>query len=44
MLRWLAIDGDGSDGLILRGTSATGLAALYAIVLLTLYILVYYLD
>ena len=32
------------DGLILRATSATGLAALYAMVLLTLYILVYYLD
>lgn len=32
------------DGLILRATSATGLACLYAMVLLTLYILVYYLD
>ena len=32
------------DGLILRATSATGLAALYARVLLTLYILVYDLD
>ena len=32
------------DGLILRATSATGLAALYAMVLLTLYIMVYYLD
>jgi len=32
------------DGLILRATSATGLAALYAMFLLTLYILVYYLD
>ncbi len=32
------------DGLILRATSATGLAALYAMVLLTLYILVYYMD
>jgi multicomponent Na+:H+ antiporter subunit D len=32
------------DGLILRATSATGLAALYAMVLLTLYILVYYLE
>ncbi len=32
------------DGLILRATSATGLGALYIMVLLTLYILVYYLD
>ena len=32
------------DGLILRATSATGLGALYIMILLTLYILVYYLD
>ena len=32
------------DGFILRATSATGLAALYIMILLTLYILVYYLD
>ncbi len=32
------------DGVILRATSATGLGALYAMILLTLYILVYYLD
>ena len=32
------------EGLILRATSATGLGALYVMVLLTLYIFVYYLD
>jgi len=32
------------DGLILRATSATGLGALYIMILLTLYILVYYMD
>ena len=32
------------DGFILRATSATGLGALYVMILLTLYILVYYLD
>jgi len=32
------------DGVILRATSATGLGALFSMILLTLYILVYYLD
>jgi multicomponent Na+:H+ antiporter subunit D len=32
------------DGFILRATSATGLAALYVMILLTAYVFVYYLD
>jgi len=32
------------DGFILRATSATGLGALYVMILLTLYVFVYYLD
>ena len=50
VLRLLKKGQDGLDdlsdreGLILRTTSATGLGALYIMVLLTLYIFVYYLD
>jgi multicomponent Na+:H+ antiporter subunit D len=32
------------DGFILRATSATGLGALYVMILLTVYVFVYYLD